>query len=40
MEGVPGGQTTVDTGSIKTKYLDVAYATKPATEMLDIYLPN
>jgi acetyl esterase/lipase len=39
-KGTMGGTTTVDTSSIKTKYLDVAYATKSSAEKLDIYLPN
>jgi acetyl esterase/lipase len=29
-----------DTSWIKTRYLDVAYATKSSTEKLDLYLPN
>jgi acetyl esterase/lipase len=35
----PGG-ATVDTSSVKTKWTDVAYATKSSAEKLDIYLPN
>ena len=38
--GGMGGSTAVDTSSITTKYLDVAYATKSDSEKLDIYLPN
>lgn len=38
--GGMGGAQTVDTSTIKTKYLDVAYATKSSSEKLDIYLPN
>jgi len=35
-----GGQSSLDTSSIKTKYLDVAYANDSATQKLDIYLPE
>lgn len=31
---------SVDTSWIKTKYLDVVYATKSSSEKLDLYLPN
>ena len=37
----PGGAMgNADTSSVKTKYLDVAYATKSEAEKMDIYLPN
>jgi len=39
-KGGMGATSTVDTSTIKTKYLDVAYATKSTSETLDIYLPN
>ncbi|MBU3110153.1 alpha/beta hydrolase [Clostridium lacusfryxellense] len=38
--GNGGGMSSLDTSAIKTKYLDVAYASKSSTEKLDIYLPN
>ena len=38
--GGMGGTTAVDTSSINTKYLDVAYATTSSSQVLDIYLPN
>ncbi len=38
--GGMGGEQTVDTSTINTKYLDVVYATKSSSEKLDIYLPN
>jgi len=39
--GPPGGKpTAVDVSWIKTKYTDVAYATKSETQKLDLYLPN
>ena len=38
--GPGGGPSAADTSGIKTKFIDVAYATKSATEKLDIYLPN
>jgi len=37
--GGPGGQAA-DTSGIRTKYLDVAYASKSPAEKLDLYLPN
>ena len=36
----PGGRAAADTSWIKTKYLDVAYASKSPAEKLDLYLPN
>ncbi len=37
----PGGDfQKTDTSWIKTKYLDLAYATKSSSEKLDLYLPN
>jgi len=39
--GPPGGMPAqADTAWIKTKYLDVAYASKSSAETLDLYLPN
>ncbi len=39
--GGPGGKPqTADTSWIKTKHIDVAYATKSATQKLDLYIPN
>jgi acetyl esterase/lipase len=38
--GRMGGTQAVDTSSINTKYLDVAYATASSAQTLDIYLPN
>jgi acetyl esterase/lipase len=35
---MPGGGA--DTSAVRTKYLDVAYATQSPAEKLDIYLPN
>lgn len=39
---VPGGgkQQNPDTSGVKTKYLNVAYASKSSAEKMDIYLPN
>lgn len=38
--GQGGGMSNADTSSVKTKYLNVAYATKSQSEKMDIYLPN
>jgi len=38
--GMGGGAAAVDTSSITTKYLNVAYAKASSTETLDVYLPN
>ncbi len=39
--GGPGGKPqAADTSWIKTKYIDVAYATRSATQKLDLYIPN
>jgi len=35
-----GGSQKTDTSWIKTKHIDVAYATKSATQKLDLYIPN
>ena len=34
------GQSALDTSSIKTKYLNIAYANESATQKMDIYLPE
>lgn len=38
--GNGGGMSSLDTSTITTKYLDLAYASKSSAEKLDIYLPN
>lgn len=38
--GKGGAPAAADTSSIKTKYLDVAYAAKSDAQKLDVYLPN